>query len=192
MLRTACRQLADWQAAHPDLGELQMSVNVSGRQLASAHFADDVARALAETGLAPRSLSLEITESVLIDDAAAPVAVLRDLRATGLELALDDFGTGYSSLSYLRRFPLDRLKIDRSFVAALGERETDGIVEAIVRMAQSLGLGTVAEGVEDGAQLAQLRGLGCTFVQGYHLGRPLPAGEAERFLLDRAPMPAPA
>ncbi|MBV9283570.1 MAG: EAL domain-containing protein, partial [Acidimicrobiia bacterium] len=134
-----------------------------------------VDRALRESGLDPDRLWLEITESVLMEDADAAVAALERLRGLGVHLCVDDFGTGYSSLAYLRRFPVDALKVDRSFVAGLGkDPEDSAIVEAVVSMAHSLRLSVVAEGVETDEQLARLRELGCELAQGFYFAAPVP------------------
>jgi EAL domain-containing protein (putative c-di-GMP-specific phosphodiesterase class I) len=133
-----------------------------------------VADALARAGVAPGRVQLEITESAVMGDAAAAAATLRRLKGLGVRLALDDFGTGYSSLAYLRRFPLDALKVDKSFVAGLGADPSDtAIVRAIVDLAHTLGLAVTAEGVETAAQAAELRALGCEHGQGYHFAPPL-------------------
>jgi len=166
-----------------------MCVNTSPRQLASPAFPARVADTMDRHGLAPGSLALEITESVLLEEAHAPVTVLASLREYGLRLMLDDFGTGYSSLAYLRRFPLDVLKIDRSFIAGLDRDEHDAaIVEAILQMARTLGLTVVAEGVERPEQLERLRELGCERAQGRLLAEPMPADAIER-LMASAPAP---
>jgi diguanylate cyclase (GGDEF)-like protein len=172
VLRTACRQVAAWEVC-----DLTLSVNVSARQVAAEGLVDTVAEALAQSGLEPRALGLEITEGVLLEHTQATQETLAGLKALGVRLLLDDFGTGFSSLGYLRRYQLDVLKIDRSFVADLGEDGTGdaAIVEAIVGMARALGMTTVPEGVESAGQLARLAELGCDFAQGYHLGRPLDA-----------------
>ncbi len=181
ILRDACRQVAHWRATTP-LSELRLSVNVSARQIAAPGFAGVVSRVLAETGLPAQSLWLEITEGLLLEDSEGTIETLWALRGLGLRLVLDDFGTGYSSLGYLRRYPIDVLKIDRAFVADLGEAG-DGeaaLVAAVAAMARALGIETVAEGVETAGQLARLVALGCDHVQGYHLGRPQPAHAFER------------
>jgi diguanylate cyclase (GGDEF)-like protein/PAS domain S-box-containing protein len=173
VLAEACRQAASW------LGNGQapaVSVNLSARQLNRADLVDTVDAALSSSGLLPDRLWLEITESVLMEDADAAVAELERLRALGVHLSVDDFGTGYSSLAYLRRFPVDALKVDRSFVAGLGEDPEDSaIVEAVVSMAHSLGLSVVAEGVETEEQLARLRDLGCESAQGFYFAAPVPS-----------------
>jgi diguanylate cyclase (GGDEF)-like protein/PAS domain S-box-containing protein len=191
VLREACSQVAAWQR---EFGvPLGLAVNVSGRQLATPGFAAEVARIAERSGLIAGTLGLEITESVLIEEADAPMAALAQLRQHGLRLSLDDFGTGYSSLSYLKRFPLDGLKLDRSFIRGLGSGEEDrAIVEAVVTMARTLGLDVVAEGVETERQLAEVRALECPFAQGYLFARPLPAAAMTDLLAGRlTAMPAP-
>ena len=172
VLEEACRQAATW----PGNGQAPaVSVNLSARQLSRPDLVDSVAAALEHSRLDPDRLWLEITESVLMDDADMAVAALERLRALGVHLCVDDFGTGYSSLAYLRRFPVDALKVDRSFVAGLGEDPEDSaIVEAVVSMAHSLRLSVVAEGVETDEQLARLRDLGCELAQGFYFAAPVP------------------
>jgi EAL domain-containing protein (putative c-di-GMP-specific phosphodiesterase class I) len=177
VLAEACRQAVSWGAGAGRA--LKMAVNVSVRQFDHGDLAATVAEVLAETGMPADRLCLEMTESVLLSDTDENLAQLRRVKALGVTLAMDDFGTGYSSLAYLRRFPLDVLKIDRSFVDRLGGDRADvALVHTIVRLGQSLGMATVAEGIEDPEQLAALREMGCDYAQGYFLSRPLPAGEA--------------
>jgi diguanylate cyclase (GGDEF)-like protein/PAS domain S-box-containing protein len=183
VLTAACRDGARWQERFPRADPLLVCVNTSPRQLANGAFPARVADIMGRHGLAPGSLALEITESVLMEEAHAPVTVLASLREYGLRLMLDDFGTGYSSLSYLRRFPLDVLKIDRSFVAGLGRDDEDSaIVAAIVQMARTLGLTVVAEGVERPEQLARLRELDCDRAQGRLIAEPMPADDVVRLM----------
>ena len=183
VLTQACCQLVAWDDGSPVAGAdgdpaLTMAVNLSGRQLDHPDLVDHVRRALETSGLAADRLHLEITESELMDDVEGSSATLEQLRGLGVHLAVDDFGTGYSSLSYLKRFPVDRLKVDRSFVDGLGtDPEDTAIVTAIVRLAHSLGLEATAEGVETEAQRSALAALGCDRAQGYLLARPLPADE---------------
>ena len=182
VLRQACEQMRDWartHAAHP----LRISVNVSGVELMDARFIERLQHTLDEAGVAPAWLELDITESVLLNHWDTLVVTLERIRAMGVRLALDDFGTGYSSLSYLSHYPLDTIKIDRSLVSAIPRQaRTVSIVETIVRLGHALGLEVVAEGVETAAQLETLTGLGCDYVQGYLIARPLPAAQAELLL----------
>jgi diguanylate cyclase (GGDEF)-like protein len=186
VLRTACAQNHAWQrAGHPPL---QVAVNLSGRQLAEGGLADTVSRILARTRLEARYLSLELTESMLMDDRDSTMRVLHALRAMGVGLALDDFGTGYSSLSYLKHLPLDTLKIDRSFVREIASQQGDAAITAtIVAMARALQLQVIAEGVQTEEQLAFLRELGCDFIQGFLFSLPLPADAFTKLLEERQP-----
>ena len=183
VLREACEQLRTWVTGPGRSGPVAVEVNLSARQLDDAGIVDTVEQILDESGLTPSSLTLEITESALMRDAASALQVLRALKALGVTLAIDDFGTGYSSLSYLHRFPLDVLKVDKSFVDGLGSGG-DGmeIVAAVIKLAHALGLQVVAEGVECAAQLEQLASMGCDFAQGYLFSRPVPAQEVEQKL----------
>jgi diguanylate cyclase (GGDEF)-like protein len=172
VLREACRQTADWLRHGRPAGGFITSVNVSARQF-SPELVRIVHGALTESGLAPEALCLEVTETVLINDVAAGLSILRDLSTIGVRLSIDDFGTGYSSLSYLKQLPVDELKIDQSFVAGLGTDPNDtAIVAAVIAMAQALDVAVVAEGVETTDQLDQLRTLGCEQAQGYLFARP--------------------
>ncbi|MEO8267985.1 MAG: EAL domain-containing protein [Ilumatobacteraceae bacterium] len=176
VLRSSLSQLGQWRVRLPRFANLTVSVNVSGRQLMSSAFHGMVSEALAESGLTADSLWLEITESALMSDVKAATVALRELRNLGLHLAVDDFGTGYSSLTYLKRFPVEAIKVDRSFVSGLGiDPEDTTIVEAVVKLGHSLGLVVVAEGVETPLQLARLREISCDHGQGYVFGRPRPA-----------------
>jgi EAL domain-containing protein (putative c-di-GMP-specific phosphodiesterase class I) len=160
-----------------------LAVNLSGRQFHQRDLRRRVIEALAAAKLDPSFLEVEITESVAMSDAAQTVAIVRDLKAAGIRIAVDDFGTGYSSLAYLRRFALDVLKIDGSFVAGVGREAFDEtIVQTVIGMAHTLGLEVIAEGVETMAQLSFLTDNGCDIVQGYALSTPLPAHEFERFM----------
>lgn len=182
VLREACGQIARWQQRWPHFG---LSVNVSGRQVADPGLPDRVAQTVTGAGLAPGTLGLEITESVLMEADGDPEVILGRLRDAGARLLLDDFGTGYSSLSYLKRFPLDTLKIDRSFVDGLGADDEDSaIVAAIVQLASTLGLTVVAEGVETAAQRELLTDLRCDLAQGYLFSQPVDAEGLERLLGD--------
>ena len=175
VLTEACRQAGIWQRERPDF-PLTIRVNLSARQIAQPDLVDQVVSALSGAGIDASALCLEITETALMSDPAAGLKVLQDLRSLGVELAIDDFGTGYSSLSYLKRFPVDVLKIDRSFVDGLGDDPDDtAIVTAIISLGRALGLRLVAEGVETRRQLDELRRLGCDRAQGYMFARPRPA-----------------
>ena len=171
----ACRQLAAWRD-DPDTRELSIAVNVSARQFRSDDFVHQVESALRQTGADPQRIKLELTESLLLDQVDTAIARMHQLRALGLVFSLDDFGTGFSSLSYLRRLPLEQLKIDRSFVTdLLSDSNAATIARAIIRLAHSLGLAVVAEGVESEAVWACLREEGCDIGQGYLFSQPLSA-----------------
>ena len=184
VLRQACRQARSWQVLRAAYGPpLPVCVNLSARQFEDPGLVDDVARTLRETGLEARYLTLEITESALMEDAQSSVGTLEALKALGVKLAIDDFGTGYSSLSYLKRFPADYLKIDRSFVDGLGQDDNDTVlVSGMSGLAHALGLEVIAEGVETVEQLAKLREIGCDLAQGYFISRPVPANQASTLL----------
>ena len=176
VLVQACRQLRTWQAELGPAAPEYVSVNASGRQLEADEFVDDVRAALDEAGLAPGALTLELTESTIMRDAGAALGRLQALKALGVQLAIDDFGTGYSSLSYLRQFPVDVLKIDKSFVDGVTSSSgSAALVRTIVGLGESLQLHLVAEGIEHPEQRAALQALGCAVGQGYLLGRPAPA-----------------
>jgi EAL domain-containing protein (putative c-di-GMP-specific phosphodiesterase class I) len=180
VLYEACQQATRFQARDPRWAHLTMSVNLSGGQLDQPDLAGLISSALAESGLDPALLQLEMTESVLMDDAAKTVTILRSLKALGVRLGVDDFGTGYSSLAYLKRFPVDVLKIDRCFVMGLGvDAEDSALVGAIVSLADALSLIAIAEGVETELQRGQLLDLGCTRAQGYLFARPMPPAEID-------------
>ena len=166
----SCRDAARWNREHET--SIYVAVNFSARQLRQSQFSDDVHAVLAESGLAPQLLEIELTESQLMANMAAGVESMRRLREAGIRLSLDDFGTGYSSLSYLQAFPVNSLKIDRSFVQPLPQAGQP-IVTAIISMAHSFGIAVVAEGVEEPAQLAWLSDAGCDTVQGFLTGRPM-------------------
>lgn len=174
----ACRQIARWQAQGREVPKV--SVNLSARQFADGNLAQRIATLLQASGIAPACLELELTESILMQDVGAAMRILDSLKRLGPSIAIDDFGTGYSSLNYLKQFPIDVLKIDRSFVDGLPAGEQDGqIARAIIAMAHSLGMTVIAEGVENQAQLDFLREHKCDEVQGFFLGRPIPASALE-------------
>ena len=181
VMRSACADAARWNKS---LGrELLVAVNLSRRQFDAPHLAETVVKALRESGLPPTLLELEVTESIVMSNAVRAGHVMETLRGTGVHLAMDDFGTGYSSLVYLKRFPLDRLKIDKEFVRDIGvDANDDAIVRTIIALAENLGLEAVAEGVETEVQRDFLRRHGCQLAQGYLYSRPLPMAELEAFL----------
>jgi diguanylate cyclase (GGDEF)-like protein/PAS domain S-box-containing protein len=187
LLRRACRDAAGWRDGAGLPSEVSVSVNLSARQLHHPDLVADVRAALADSGLAPARLLLEVTENVLIEDATLAVEQLEELRALGVSIALDDFGTGYSSLSYVRRFPLDELKIDRSFVDRIAQADGDSaLVRTIATLAEQLGLRLVAEGIEREEQVAALQMLRCELGQGFLFARPLES-EALASLLSEGP-----
>ncbi len=180
VLKAACREAASWQSS--DNPSLKIAVNISTRQFRDTSLLDTVSEALRESGLAPERLEIEITESLFMDDFPEVTRSMNELKDLGVTMSVDDFGTGYSSLSYLRRFPVDVLKIDRSFVMdVLSDPENTTLVETIVSMAHSLKLEVIAEGVETEEQLAFLRGLGCEFAQGFLFSRPVSASDFRKF-----------
>ncbi len=193
VMQEACRQAAAWQqAGHP---KMSMAVNLSAIQFKRGDVEKTVMRALAQSGLDPALLELELTESILIRDTESILATVQRIKLLGVMLSIDDFGTGYSSLSYLKRFSVDKLKIDQSFIRHLATDPDDAaIVRAVVQMARSLGLRTIAEGVEDERVLKYLRIYHCDEAQGYHIARPMPAEEMSAYLIaeqQRAERPQP-
>jgi diguanylate cyclase (GGDEF)-like protein len=185
VLEHACRQARAWRDARPDAPPVFMSVNLSARQFAQPELVDQVREILADTGLDPATLEIEITESALMDQTEAGIRTLRQLRDIGVRLVLDDFGTGYSSLSYLKHLPLDTIKIDRSFVAGMDDDIDRSIIDAVISLAHGLRITTVAEGIETEEQFERLRAMGCDVGQGYLFARPVPAVEAGRLLMPR-------
>jgi predicted signal transduction protein with EAL and GGDEF domain len=184
ILREACRQICAWNAQFPCSPPFTMAVNISAKQFAQANLVSQIAQVLSETGLAPETLRLELTESVTIRDEERTTRILSELRNLRVRLCIDDFGTGYSSLSYLRRFALDILKIDRSFVTdMLINSESHEIVRTILNLGKNLRMKVVAEGVETIEQMTLLRSLGCEFAQGYLFSRPLDPAAVERTLM---------
>lgn len=183
ILEEACRQMQHWHSQHPANRALTMNVNLSSKQLIQSGLVQEVKSILEKTGLPARSLKLEITESVVMENAELATNMLRQLSDLNVHLCIDDFGTGYSSLSYLHRFPVDTLKIDRSFVNRIEEKDENvEIVRTIATLARNLGMEVVAEGVESSEQLACLRALNCEYAQGYHFSRPLTADAAAAFI----------
>lgn len=186
VLGQACAQLDDWVAA--GLPPVRMAVNISGRQFRDPDFLVSVHKALWHARVPADQIELEITESVLMDNAPATIEILQDLDAKGIRIAVDDFGSGYSSLNYLKRFPLDSLKIDRSFIRDVATDPQDAaIVSAVLGLARSLDLSAIAEGVETTDQRERLHELGCDLMQGYLFGKPMPAEEMQELLREQVP-----
>ncbi len=184
VLREACRQVQAWTNETPALGMLSVAVNVSGRQLQDPLFVEDVQRALDDSGLAPNRLVLEITETVIMHRTDSVVHRLRQLKDIGVRVAIDDFGTGYSSLSYLQQFPIDILKIDKAFVDGLGDDNAgSALARTIIGLSGTLGLDTIAEGIEHSEQQSILNELGCELGQGFFFARPLSARDTEAALI---------
>ena len=179
-MQTACAEAAAWPS------RIRLAVNVSPVQLKSPTLALRITTALAASGLAPDRLEIEITEAVLIHDDESALAILHQLRAIGVRIALDDFGTGFSSLSYLKRFPFDKIKIDRCFVSDIESDGSAAIVQAVVNIAAASNMTTTAEGVETERQRDFLRQLGCTQMQGYLFSAPKPAAEVRKLIGMRA------
>jgi diguanylate cyclase (GGDEF)-like protein/PAS domain S-box-containing protein len=184
VLDTACRQMREWHDRYRACRDLTMSVNLSGKQFTQASLVEEIDEALRQSGLAPNLLRLEITESVVMENAASAMEMIDQLRALQVKVDIDDFGTGYSSLSYLQRFEIDDLKIDRSFVSSMGSNRGENleIVRTIVTLAKHLGMNAVAEGVETPGQLALLKELGCHRVQGFLFAGPVEGAEAGQLL----------
>ncbi|MFN3791760.1 EAL domain-containing protein [Massilia sp.] len=189
VLRAACRQNHDWQRA--GLGQLRIGVNLSARQFSEPDLVQTVRAVLDETGLQPDSLEIELTESMMMADVEAAIGTMRCLKAMGVKLSIDDFGTGYSSLAYLKRFPVDVLKIDRSFVRDMVSPDGAAMVDAIISLAHGLRMQVIAEGVETIEQLDSLRAYGCDEVQGHIYGRPEPVGAIEALLRKGRVEPSP-
>lgn len=188
MLAEACRQTREWQQA--GLPPIRMSVNTSAIDFRQRHFVEGIEQVLAQTGLDPRLLELEITEGVLMQNVDATMSALNRLKALGVRLAIDDFGTGYSSLSYLRRFPIDVLKIDQSFIRGLSHDSSDAaLVGAIISLGKSLNLNVIAEGVETAQELAFLKDHHCEEGQGYYFSKALPVDAFARLLASAQPGP---
>jgi diguanylate cyclase (GGDEF)-like protein/PAS domain S-box-containing protein len=184
VMREACKQLRAWQEQYKADPPLTISVNLSGKQFLQPDLIESIEAVLTETGLAASSLKIEITESAIIENIDSAAEILRQIKALGIQISLDDFGTGYSSLSYLHRFPIDTLKIDRSFVTGMNLPKNSEIVRTIINLAVNLGMDVIAEGVETREQIIQLTGLGCTYLQGYLLSKPVD-GPAMRELIEQ-------
>jgi diguanylate cyclase (GGDEF)-like protein len=183
IMREACSQLAKWQMQSLDYRHLLVSVNLSSQHFAEPDLVEQVRDVLLATKLEPHHLKLEITESAVMENAEETIRAMEKLRSLGVRLSIDDFGTGYSSLSYLHQFPIDTLKVDRSFVSRIGKNgENSQIVRAIMALAQSLELEVIAEGIETVEQLETLRNLGCRYAQGYLMSKPLPQANMDKLL----------
>jgi diguanylate cyclase (GGDEF)-like protein/PAS domain S-box-containing protein len=183
ILEEACEKTREWQILYGYGDGLSISINIGSRQIQDDSLVDVVETALAKSGLPPQSLILEITENTMLTNAEAIIKKLTELKRLGVRFAIDDFGTGYSSLSYLQRFPVDILKIDKSFVDKISpDNEGAAVAKAIITMSDSLHLKTIAEGIENCGQKNQLRGLGCELGQGFHFAKPLPTADAAKFL----------
>jgi len=185
ILEETCKQLAKWQKTSSDHKDLIVSVNISGKHLSNDDLIDDVENALIEAKLDACYLKLEVTESAAMENAEHTISILNRLNQLGVQLSIDDFGTGYSSLSYLHRLPFNTLKIDRSFVSAVGENgEGSEILETIISLAKSLKKKIIAEGIETEAQLELLEDLGCEYGQGYLMSKPLTVEKMDRALAE--------
>jgi EAL domain-containing protein (putative c-di-GMP-specific phosphodiesterase class I) len=185
VLRQACLDMRGWQERFPADPPLFVTVNLAAKQFAQPNLIEQVKESLETSNLDPNCLKLEITESVVMDDIEKGTAMLFQLRGLGVRLSIDDFGTGYSSLSYLHRFPIDTLKIDRSFVTRIvNDKENIEIVRTILMLAENLGMDVVAEGVETQEQMALLRQLSCQSGQGYFFSKPMRVHEAEKIIAD--------
>jgi EAL domain-containing protein (putative c-di-GMP-specific phosphodiesterase class I) len=185
ILERACQQMKNWLPLLPTERLVSMHVNLSGRQFRQPDLVDHVRSTLERVGLEPKRLGLEITESVVMENAASAAEMLEELRSVGVQLQIDDFGTGYSSLSYLHRFPIDTLKIDRSFVRTMLDDEKNvEIVQSIVTLAHELGMEVIAEGVETTEHLAKLRELGCERAQGHFFCKAVPPDSPQLFAAD--------
>jgi diguanylate cyclase (GGDEF)-like protein/PAS domain S-box-containing protein len=189
VLREACRQMQRWHVTLPSDPPLFISVNLSVKQFSQPDLVEKIAGILEETNLNPKTLKLEITESAVMENVEVATGLLNRLRSLGLQISMDDFGTGYSSLSHLRRFPIDTLKIDRSFVTQMAEdNDSAEIVRTIVGLAQNLGMDVVAEGIETPDQFLTLKTLGCEYGQGYFFSKPLNFQRAEQYICDYSPL----
>ena len=183
VMEEACGKMVGWQRRYETMSDFSMSINISSQQVMQPDLVDVIVRVLDETGLNPSCLRLELTESVIMDNAESVVGKLSQLRSLGVQVHIDDFGTGYSSLSYLQRLPVDTLKIDRTFVSQLGiQKESAKIVGAIVTLARNLGMSVAAEGVETAEQAAGLKALDCEYGQGFFYYRPLESSAIEALL----------
>jgi EAL domain-containing protein (putative c-di-GMP-specific phosphodiesterase class I) len=186
ILHSACNQVVKWQELSPNGKPLSVSVNLSGKHFGHPALVEQIETVISETRIDPSYLKLELTESAVMENAESAILMLKQIKETGVQISIDDFGTGYSSLSYLHRFPIDLLKVDRSFVSAMEENSENGeIVRTVIALAKALDLNVVAEGIESVHQFHQLRILGCEYGQGYLFSKPLPIKDIERLLADK-------
>lgn len=186
ILHSACKQVVIWQKEHPETLPLSVAVNLSGKHFAHPNLVEQIRDVIRITGIPPSSLKLELTESAVMENAETAILMLKQIKETGVQISIDDFGTGYSSLSYLHRFPIDLLKVDRSFVSAMEDNSENGeIVRTVIALAKALNLKVVAEGIESIHQYHQLRVLGCEYGQGYLFSKPLRVADIERLLEDK-------
>lgn len=187
VLETSCRQMVEWHRQNPLNKDLIVSINISGKHFAQKNLVEQISNILCETGINPACVKLELTESAVMENAESVISMMRQIRELGIQLSIDDFGTGYSSLSYLHRFPINTLKVDRSFVSTMEDGTENGeIVRTVISLAKTLRLNVVAEGIETIHQLHQLRILGCEYGQGYLFSRPVPADEAVKLIEDKS------
>ena len=185
ILHSACEQIVKWQANNPGGHALSVAVNLSGKHFAHPNLVEQIRNVISESGISPHCLKLELTESAVMENAETAILMLKQIKETGVQVSIDDFGTGYSSLSYLHRFPIDLLKVDRSFVSAMEDNTENGeIVRTVIALAKALNLKVVAEGIESIHQFHQLRILGCEYGQGYLFSKPLKVADVERLLAD--------
>ena len=186
ILHSACKQVVEWQGRSPSGKPLSVAVNLSGKHFGHPALVEQIQTVISETGINPSNLKLELTESAVMENAETAILMLKQIKETGVQISIDDFGTGYSSLSYLHRFPIDLLKVDRSFVSAMEENTENGeIVRTVIALAKALNLKVVAEGIESVHQFHQLQILGCEYGQGYLFSKPLPVADIERLLDDK-------
>ncbi|MBL8180868.1 MAG: EAL domain-containing protein [Blastocatellia bacterium] len=187
ILHSACEQIVKWQGLAADGQPLSVAVNLSGKHFAHPNLVEQIRDVIEESGISPHCLKLELTESAVMENAETAILMLKQIKETGVQISIDDFGTGYSSLSYLHRFPIDLLKVDRSFVSAMEDNTENGeIVRTVIALAKALNLKVVAEGIESIHQFHQLRILGCEYGQGYLFSKPLKVEDVERLLQDRS------
>ncbi len=188
VMREACRQLHAWQKEFPVFKDIFINVNISGKHLGQSDFISTIQDTLAETGVSPENLTLDITESVIVENRDTAIDLCTQLKGMGVHVQIDDFGIGYSSLSYISGFPINALKIDRRFISAMNEDNSEtSIVQAIIMLAKRLGVSVIAEGIETPGQFNQLKNVGCEYGQGYYISKPLNSSDAKQFLLKSIP-----